>query len=75
MAHVNVERSVGGVDECFPSRAVVFVALLHRARVPVCPVHGFLEHRDGKRMRQDTVVHSVPVMPVQIRESEETEPF
>lgn len=75
MAHVDVERSVGGVDERFPSRAVVFVALLHRARVPVRPVHAFLEHRDRERMRQDAVVHGVPVIPLQIRESEETQPF
>lgn len=69
---MDVERSVCGVDQELAAGAVVFVAFLHRARVPVGPVHGVLEQRQGKRVRQRSVEHGVSVVAVQVRESEAT---
>lgn len=67
VADVDVEGPVRGVDQHEPAAAVVLVALLHRARVPVGPVDAVLEHGQSERVGQDAVVHRVPVMAVQIR--------
>lgn len=72
MVHVDVKRPVCGVDQELAIGAVVLVAFLHRARVPVGPVHGVLEQRQGKRVRQRSVVHGVSVVALQVRESETT---
>ena len=67
MAHVDVEGPVGGVDECLAPGAVVLVALLHGARVPVRPVHRLLEHRQGEGVGQRPIVHRVAVPALQVR--------
>lgn len=72
MVHVDVERPVCGVDQELAAGAVVLVAFLYRAGVPVGPVHGVLEQRQGKRVRQCSVEHGVAVVTVQVRESETT---
>ena len=64
VADVNVEGPVRGVDQHEPVAAVVLVALLHGARVPVSPVHAVLEHGYGKRVGQDAVVHCVAMVAV-----------
>lgn len=67
MAHMNVKRSVCGVDQDLMTRTVVLVAFFHRACVPVGPVDVVLEHRQGERVRQISVVHRVSVLTVQVR--------
>lgn len=69
---MDVERPVCGVDQELAAGAVVLVAFLYRAGVPVSPVHGVLKQRQGKRVRQRSVEHSVSVVAVQVRESETT---
>ena len=64
---MDVEGPVGGVDQRLPPGAVVLVALLHRAGVPVRPVHRLLEHRQGEGVGQDAVVHRVAVPALQVR--------
>lgn len=72
MVHVDVERPVRGVDQELAARAIVLVALLYRAGVPVGPVHSVLKQRQGKRMRQRSVEHGVSMVAIQVRESETT---
>lgn len=69
---MDVERPVCGVDQELAARAVVLVALLYRAGVPVGPVHGVLKQRQGKRVRQRSVEYGVSMVAVQVRESETT---
>lgn len=57
--HVDIKGSVSGVDKSLAPSAVVLIAFLHCAGVPVCPVHSILEHSYGKRMREHTVIHTV----------------
>lgn len=70
MANVDVERPVCGVDQRLTTRAVVFVAFLHRASVPVGPVNIVLEHGQSEWVRQVSVVHCVSVFTIQVWESE-----
>lgn len=70
MVHVDVEWPVCGVDQELAAGAVVLVAFLYRAGVPVGPVHGVLKQRQGKRVRQRSVEHGVSVVAVQVRESD-----
>lgn len=44
MTHMYVKWSVCGVNQDLTTRAAVFVAFLHRARVPVSPVYSILKH-------------------------------
>ena len=66
MVYVEVKRPVCSVNQGLPTRAVVLVAFLHRAQVPVRPVDVVLEHSQGERMRQISIVHCVSVFTVQV---------
>lgn len=59
--HVDIKGSVSGVDKSLASSAIVLIAFLHCASVPVCPVHSVLEHSDGKWVRKHTIIHSMAV--------------
>lgn len=67
---MNVEWPVCGVNQRFSSRAIILVAFLHCACVPVCPVHRVFKYSQGKRMRQDSIVNCVSVLSVQVGVSE-----
>lgn len=64
VTHMDVKGSVGGVDKRLAPGAVVLIAFLHCAGVPVGPVHSVLKHSYGKRMREHTIIHSVAVMAI-----------
>lgn len=66
MTYMDVKWSVCGVDQHLTTRAVVFVAFLHCACVPVSPVHSVLEHSEGKRVRQISIIHCVSVLTIQV---------
>lgn len=66
MADVDVKWPVCGVNQGLTTRAVVFVALLHRARVPVSPVYSVLKHSQSKWVWQISIIHRVPVLTVQV---------
>lgn len=75
MVHVDVKWSVCGVNKYLTAGAVVFVAFLHRARVPVSPIYSVLKHSQGKRVRQVSVVHRVSVLTIQVRVSDRRNKF
>lgn len=75
MVHVDVKWSVCGVNKYLTAGAVVFVAFLHRARVPVSPIYSVLKHSQGKRVRQVSVVHRVSVLTIQVRVSDRRNTF
>lgn len=62
--HVDIKGSVSGVDKSLAPSAVVLIAFLHSASVPVCPVHSVLEHSYGKWVRKNTIINTVPVMAI-----------
>lgn len=66
MTHMDVKWSVSGVNQGLTTRAVVFVAFLHCVCVPVGPVYSVLEHSQGKRVRQISIIHCVSVMAIQV---------
>lgn len=71
MTYMDVKWSVSGVNQSLTIRAVVFVAFLHCACVPVSPVYGVLEHSQGKRVGQISIIHCVSVLTVQVWVSDE----
>lgn len=66
VANVDIKGSVSGVRQGLAPGAVVLVAFLHRAQVPVSPVHRVLKHGQGKRVRQSAVIHRVSVVALQV---------
>lgn len=66
MTYMDVKRSVSGVNQDLMTRAIVFVASLHCACVPVSPVHSVLKHSQGKRVRQISIIHGVSVLTIQV---------
>ena len=63
---MDVKWSMSGVHQDLSTRAIVFVAFLHSACIPVSPVHSILEDSQGKRVRQISIVHCVSVLTVQV---------
>lgn len=66
MTHMDVKWSVSGVNQGLTTRAVIFVAFLYWACVPVSPVNKVLEHSQGKRVRQISIIHCVSVFTIQV---------
>lgn len=66
MTYMDVKWSVCGVNQDLMTRAIVFVAFLHSACVPVSPVYSILKHRKGKWVRQVSIIHCVSVLTIQV---------
>lgn len=62
--HVDIKGPVSGVDESLAPSAVVLIAFLHCASVPICPVYSVLKHSYGKWMRKHTIIYSMAVMAI-----------
>lgn len=65
--HVDIKGSVSGIDKSLAPSAIVLIAFLHCASVPVCPVHSVLKNSYGKRVRKYTIVHSVSMAAIKVR--------
>lgn len=71
MTYMDIKWSVSGVNQDLTTRAIVFVAFLHCVRVPVSPVYSVLEHSQGKRVGQISIIHRVSVLTIQVWVSDE----
>lgn len=59
--HVDIKGSVSRVNKSLAPTAIVLIAFLYCASVPVCPIHSVLKHSYGKRVRKHTIINSVAV--------------
>lgn len=66
MAYMDVKWSVSGVNQDLTTRAIVFVAFLYCAYVPVSPVHSVLKNSQGKWVRQIPIINCVSMLTIQV---------